>query len=388
MSLQTTTESNSVWRDSVVALTGAFRVPVRSGHVALLDGWRGLCIILVIAGHAVPGMGRLGSIGVEFFFVLSGRLMADILIFKRQEIGIFLVRRFARVVPALAVYVLVVGLLINLPLLASGLPLRIESPAAALFFFHNYIPATAVTGPFEHTWSLAVEEHGYLLLVLLALITTRGRRASAAIALALCAAALAHALWLAAHALPGAQPIIWRSDVRVASILLSFAMYVILRSAAERGEPPRIGWLAPAAALLAIAGIFWIDPDRPEELAVCTILAALAINTLETAAPRVKAVVQHPAMLWCGTLSFSLYLWQQVCFQLTHFGLVAPAALLLSVGCALWSFHRVEDPARNYLNARFGRSHPRIGDHVVPGKKSGRHSEAAESVLGSGSSRR
>ena len=305
MSLQTTTESNSVWRDSVVALTGAFRVPVRSGHVALLDGWRGLCIILVIAGHAVPGMGRLGSIGVEFFFVLSGRLMADILIFKRQEIGIFLVRRFARVVPALAVYVLVVGLLINLPLLASGLPLRIESPAAALFFFHNYIPATAVTGPFEHTWSLAVEEHGYLLLVLLALITTRGRRASAAIALALCAAALAHALWLAAHALPGAQPIIWRSDVRVASILLSFATYVILRSAAERGEPPRIGWLAPAAALLAIAGIFWIDPDRPEELAVCTIARRAGDQHARDgrppgesrrAAPR-DAVVRHALIL-------------------------------------------------------------------------------------------
>ena len=350
---QTATDSRSASNSAVGALLAAIRLPMRSGHVALLDGWRGLCILLVLIGHAVPGLGRLGAIGVEFFFVLSGRLMAEILIFRRQAIGTFLVRRFARVVPALAVYVVVVGLLINLPLLASGVPPRLESPVAALFFFHNYLPPSAVTGPFEHTWSLAVEEHGYLLLVLIALVAARGRWHSAALALLISVATLAHGAWLA-HSAAGTQPVVWRSDVRVASILVSFAMYVILRSAAERSAPPRVGWLAPAAAVLAIAGIFWIDPDRPEQLAICTILAAIAVNTLETGMASVKALLQHPMLLWCGTLSFSLYLWQQVCFQLTHFGLAAPVALLLAVGCAFWSFKRVEDPARNYLNARFG----------------------------------
>ena len=67
---QTATDSRSASNSAVGALLAAVRLPVRSGHVALLDGWRGLCILLVLIGHAVPGLGRLGAIGVEFFFVL------------------------------------------------------------------------------------------------------------------------------------------------------------------------------------------------------------------------------------------------------------------------------------------------------------------------------
>ncbi|MER8439084.1 hypothetical protein NKH36_02770 [Mesorhizobium sp. M1312] len=49
-------------------------------RLAHLDGWRGLSIVLVLIGHffPVPGI-NLGVMGVEFFFVLSGRLMAEIL---------------------------------------------------------------------------------------------------------------------------------------------------------------------------------------------------------------------------------------------------------------------------------------------------------------------
>jgi peptidoglycan/LPS O-acetylase OafA/YrhL len=49
-------------------------------RLAYLDGWRGLSIALVLIGHFVPVPGiNLGVLGVEFFFVLSGRLMAEIL---------------------------------------------------------------------------------------------------------------------------------------------------------------------------------------------------------------------------------------------------------------------------------------------------------------------
>ncbi|MER9742940.1 acyltransferase family protein [Mesorhizobium sp. M0187] len=53
-------------------------------RLAYLDGWRGLSIALVLIGHffPVPGI-NLGVLGVEFFFVLSGRLMGEILFIER-----------------------------------------------------------------------------------------------------------------------------------------------------------------------------------------------------------------------------------------------------------------------------------------------------------------
>ncbi len=50
-------------------------------HVLALDGWRGLAVIVVLMGHfgADRYVPNVSSFGVDLFFVLSGRLMADIL---------------------------------------------------------------------------------------------------------------------------------------------------------------------------------------------------------------------------------------------------------------------------------------------------------------------
>ena len=90
-------------QERVEALVSLVRVPVRSSHVPYLDGWRGICILLVLIGRDSRGLEPLGNVGVEFFFALSGCLMAEILIFKRQNVGLFLRRRIARIFPAVAV---------------------------------------------------------------------------------------------------------------------------------------------------------------------------------------------------------------------------------------------------------------------------------------------
>jgi peptidoglycan/LPS O-acetylase OafA/YrhL len=186
------------------AIAQALSLPRRQSHQLHLDGWRGICILLVIAGHFVPGLGPLGSIGVEFFFVLSGCLMAEILIFKRQPIGLFLKRRIARVVPALFFYVLVAGTVINAIFLYQGTSPQFLSPAAALLFFHNYLPLSASVPGFEHTWSLAVEEHGYLLLALIAVISGRKPQLAAGLALGVCVFTFLNALRLSAAPAPAA----------------------------------------------------------------------------------------------------------------------------------------------------------------------------------------
>ena len=82
-------------------------------HLDYLDGWRGLAVSLVLLGHfglddVLPGTSVLG---VDFFFVLSGRLMAEILFVQRSPLPTFFFRRFSRIYPGLLVFVLGASLL-------------------------------------------------------------------------------------------------------------------------------------------------------------------------------------------------------------------------------------------------------------------------------------
>jgi peptidoglycan/LPS O-acetylase OafA/YrhL len=328
------------------------QVPLREGHLALLDGWRGLCISLVMIGHCFPSLGFLGLIGVEFFFVLSGRLMADLLIFKRQPLRLFVWRRFARVLPALAVYALVAGTLVNLSSISTGGDLRLVSPVAAVLFVHNYLPIEQVVGVLEHTWSLAVEEHSYLVLIAIAAIS--GRKP----VLAVSAAFLVGTLLLinGIHLeIPkdGGQQITWRSDYRIVSVVLSFAVFVAIRLATQRTAAARIPWYSPMATVFAMLAILFLNPAYPEQLVIGTCFAVLAVNTLESAGTRWREYLQHPFLLWAGTISFSLYLWQQLFFSLAGvFGLPMVTAVAGSVIAALWSYRYIENPAREFLNSR------------------------------------
>src|SRR5215468_5050609 len=76
-------------------------------HVPYLDGWRGAAIGSLLVGHFTPLPGiDFGRVGVELFFVLSGRLMADILFVRNFALPAFFRRRISRIWPALVLYVL------------------------------------------------------------------------------------------------------------------------------------------------------------------------------------------------------------------------------------------------------------------------------------------
>lgn len=337
-------------RGVIPALTGLMRVPVREGHVAYLDGWRGICILLVLIGHYVEPLRPFGRTGVEFFFVLSGSLMADLLVFKRQDIPHFLRRRVARVFPALAVYVVLIGTALNVSLAALGQPLRLASPIAALFYFHNYLPHDSVVQLFEHTWSLAVEEHSYLLLVGIILAARRKPMLAATFALALSALAVANAYRLLAEPYSGGQWIFWRSDVRAASVLISFAFCILFR----RMNPDRLpGWFAVGAAVLS--GIGMIESgNSPIQFACCTVLAALSVNSLAFSSRRNRVLLEAPILVWFGTLSFSIYVWQQMFAVFAKSGWPPLPCFALTLVAALASFKLVENPARDFLNSHWG----------------------------------
>ncbi len=142
-----------------------------------LDVVRGIAVLLVFGHHnyIVPGYGGelsrlynfmhdIGWIGVDLFFVLSGFLIGGLLLKEiartdRLDVGRFLVRRAFKIWPAYFAFLLIT---LMASLWHSGYQSFISDYWPNLIHCQNYYPTKLV-----HTWTLAVEEHFYILLPLL-----------------------------------------------------------------------------------------------------------------------------------------------------------------------------------------------------------------------------
>ena len=131
---------------------------------SVLDGWRGIAILLVLAAHLFPIGPKFlhlndlaGLVGMALFFVLSGFLMSHFLLYRTDVID-FLIRRFFRILP-LAWLVIAISLLI--------FPVNQDAWLAHLFFYANYPPKPFVPHVTEHFWSLCVELHFYIGIALI-----------------------------------------------------------------------------------------------------------------------------------------------------------------------------------------------------------------------------
>ncbi|QSB01061.1 acyltransferase [Methylomonas sp. EFPC1] len=133
-----------------------------------LDFIRGIAILLAMGWHfngtltgisavdmlLMPGR-VLGWAGVDLFFVLSGFLIGGLIFAEYQRTGRFragkfLIRRAFKIWPVLYVYLLL--------LLVSGRYSWETFLLQNVFHVQNYY-----TTPLKHLWSLAVEEHFYLI---------------------------------------------------------------------------------------------------------------------------------------------------------------------------------------------------------------------------------
>lgn len=323
-----------------------------TARLAHLDGWRGLAILLVLAGHFTP-LGWIGPLGVELFFALSGRLMAELLIVRQQALRQFLLRRASRVLPALFVYVALMSLVLTVSATLGGRTDWHASALAMLGFVHNYLPTDQAVILFDHGWTLAVEEHAYLLLALIALVCARRRGAAILVAFTVASLAIWNGVRLAAVPVEGAQPFVWRTDVRVASMLLPFGLYLLLEQGRAPGRLWR--WVSPSCLAAGLCVLGQSGLSASVQFSVGSGFLAFATATLDRSHPAFRRLLASPILVWPGLMSFSLYLWNQPFFAATLAGAPVAVCLLLAVGAATWSYHRIEKPARAALNARWTR---------------------------------
>ncbi len=132
------------------------------GRFRVLDGWRGISILAVLACHFLPlGPKRwdlnvaAGVFGMAIFFTLSGFLITSFLL-HRANVGDFLIRRLCRILP-LAWLALAIGLAMAH---ATG------RQVLANFLFVANFPPFYLTQVTAHFWSLCVEVQFYAAIAL------------------------------------------------------------------------------------------------------------------------------------------------------------------------------------------------------------------------------
>lgn len=132
----------------------------------VLDGWRGVSILAVLAAHLLP-LGpkswqlnaTAGPFGMAIFFTLSGFLITFSLN-KNPSLTSFVIRRVMRILPLAWLYLALTFVLF---------PTSIENMKALLFFYANWPPMN-FTSSTTHIWSLCVEMQFYFCMATIFLV--------------------------------------------------------------------------------------------------------------------------------------------------------------------------------------------------------------------------
>lgn len=334
-----------------------------TSYIPTLDGWRTIAVSLVVGNHAItylretgwPGVDLLirllghGGVGVDIFFALSGYLISTLLLAEREraghiQLGSFYVRRVFRIMPPIAVYLTCLIALRGMGLLTN---VNQEELVASLFFFRNYID----TGSWytSHFWSLAVEEHFYLIIpwILVMLSPRRAGQALAGLALACIVSRWLVHEW---HLYQGFN-VEFRTENRVDALMWGAFLAVMLRADEARH------WLQKhlsglrmfmLTAIAAVLMVLW--PDMPfRRTVVALVLPLLVIHTVLHPTAWWSRPLEWSAARWLGRRSYSLYIWQMLFFvDLPRRDLPAvqtlSMALVASILCAMASYRFVEKP--------------------------------------------
>ena len=343
-----------------------------SDNLPSLGGLRAISILLVLIGHisgtkGVPKLdfhvGDYAHFGVVIFFVISGFLITTLLLAEHTRNGsvslkLFYARRSIRIFPASYAYLGVVFVLSAMGIIH----LRAPDFWHAATYTVNYLPNAG--WEIGHLWSLSVEEQFYLLWPF-AFVTLGPRRAIwVAIAVILLGPVARSAAWLflrkTAYADLSLFPL-------VADSLAMGCLLARLRTWLE-AQQWYLRLLKPGVSMLILVTVFAINSFTERTIvwiagtsAINLGIAILIHRSVYYDKDWMGRLLNSKPLALIGTLSYSLYVWQQLFLNRTSDAWMTafPQNIIFSVTAAVASYWLLEKPLfqlRHRLRADSGKT--------------------------------
>jgi len=288
------------------------------GYRPGLDGLRALAVLAVVGFHS--GVFGAGWVGVDVFFALSGWLITGLIFDEisrsgRLSLGAFWARRARRLLPGVGVVVVLVALLG----ITNAIDVRRRGLFGAITYSTNwsnltggrsYWDAFASPDPFEHLWSLAIEEQIYVIwpLVIAALVMFGRSRQSIRFTAATIAITSLIIAWVGASHGWSIDRLYQGTDTRAST----FALGAVFASVSFRRLP---SWLNQVLLVVALAIGAWLARDgvgdtemfhgRMALISVCGLVAVMAAATITT------GPLCHPVLRRLGLWSYGIYLFHR-----------------------------------------------------------------------------
>jgi peptidoglycan/LPS O-acetylase OafA/YrhL len=295
-----------------------------------------------------------GAKGVDIFFAISGFLITSRLLderdkFKQINIRNFYLRRVFRILPPYALYLAILAMLA-----ATGVvTVSRREWVASMLFFRNYLPEPDVRGWYTaHLWSLSVEEHFYIFWPLTLVLLGRFKAGSLAVILA-----LAISVW---RKIDQHYQILFplgmgRSDTHMDAIMWGAFAAIVVHNPAARAWLARRLTLAVWVCLLAVVVALALAEPPFGRTLLAFIMPWLLVGTVFNPTSLPARILEATPLRWVGRLSYSLYLWQQLCISRVwinigvfsvdtpwylNLALALPATFILAAG----SYYFIEMP--------------------------------------------
>lgn len=339
-----------------------------SRYIPTLDGWRAVSILAVIICHGrdtlfglsgwwqSPGLlswAAEGRLGVDLFFAISGFLITRRLLEEadrdgRFNLSRFYIRRAFRILPPCWLYLATLAIAGAVGLLSVG----VNEILDCLLFIRNYTIQTEVyyTG---HFWSLAVEEHFYLLWPML-LFLLRPRQAAWLVPVLGIAVHIWRGMDSRYHVFAAFFPdagVGSRTDTRIDALLWGCEAALLMPFFDKLRTRRWLSWSWAVLVSVLASVVAFSAPMLPLWLALGFPL--LIVSTVLFPDGICGRLLEWSPIRLIGRMSYSLYLWQTLLLTITDdsdafFGCRVlkewPWNLLVIFGIAWLSFCFVERP--------------------------------------------
>ncbi len=344
--------------------------PNARGTIPSLDGIRAISILIVAISHAGLGWLVPGGFGVTIFFFLSGYLITTLM---RKEstktgtvaLGKFYIRRSLRILPPCYI---VVGALLVVDL-ALGVAFSWYGVLSHVLYYTNYYKMLG-SGPLLSglgvLWSLAVEEHFYLIFPLLYLASLRlPRPAQGTLLAGICLLVLAWRCLLVLQFHAPVERVFEATDTRLDSILWG-CCFAILANPALGDRHSR--WISHWSLTVVAIGVIFFSllAFRQPWFRETFRYSLQSIALIPIFAGAVRWFDRGPYLLLntyfmrlLGAYSYTIYLTHYSIFlglkalHLDRFPIAFPVMMVLSFVAAAIMYQIVDLPCAR-LRKRFG----------------------------------